>query len=148
MIQSRTLELLLSILLLGSQIGPDSICGPLPPEVSINKEAGRGGYLIVTVRLESGEMLPCILDTGSSGTLLDQSLQAKLGNRLGPLTVWSDFGQQESGIYAAPTLYLGNVPLRTHHQVFTFNFNKVSAFSSAGVKGILGMDCLQHYCIQ
>jgi hypothetical protein len=148
MTRSHTCGIVLALLLLRLSATAESVLAPLPPEVSINKEAGRGGHLIVTLRLESGEELPCIVDTGSSGTLLDKSLEPKLGKRIGPLTIWSDFGQQESGIYAAPLLYLGNVPLKTYHQVFTYDFKKVPAFSRAGVRGILGMDCLQHYCVQ
>ncbi len=55
----------------------------LPADVSMNKEAGRGNWLFVTLRLESGEELPFFVDTGMTLTLLDKSLEPKLGKRLG-----------------------------------------------------------------
>ena len=47
----------------------------LPPEMPINHGAGRGGLLIVPVRIEGGDEVPFVLDTGSSGTLVDESLE-------------------------------------------------------------------------
>ena len=55
---------------------------PLPTDVPINLEAGRGGPLAVPVRLESGEELPFLVDTGTSSTFLDQSLEQKLGKAI------------------------------------------------------------------
>jgi hypothetical protein len=130
----------------GAAVEPQRLL--LPSEIPINKEAGRGGHLIVNLRLETGEVLPCIVDTGSSATLLDRSVEPKLGQRISPVVVWMQMGQQEGGIYSAPRLYLGGVPIRTHHQILTYDFKRVPAFSRAGVLGILGMDCLQHYCLQ
>ena len=43
--------------------------------------------LNVTLRLENGEKLPFVVDTGSPGTLFDKSLVPKLGGRL-PLGTW------------------------------------------------------------
>jgi hypothetical protein len=60
----------------------------LPAEVPINPEAGRGGLLIVPVRLESGEEVPFLVDTGS-GSCLDKSLESKLGKPVGTDTVQS-----------------------------------------------------------
>jgi hypothetical protein len=57
----------------------------LPGEVTINKEAGRGGFLIVTVRTENGQELPCIVDTGSAASLLDLSLEPTLGKLVAEL---------------------------------------------------------------
>src|SRR2546430_314990 len=42
--------------------------------------------------------------------------------------------------YKAPELYLGGIQLRIGKKVSTIDWN--------GGAGILGMDCLQHYCIQ
>jgi hypothetical protein len=109
----------------------------LPADVSINREAGRGGYLIVTLRLADGEGLPFMLDTGATSTVFDKSLEPKLGKCLGtaPTTGWSGTGGK-ARLYAAPKLYLGNTRLMTGSRI------------STGNPGILGMDCLKHYCIQ
>ena len=74
----------------------------LPAEMPINHGAGRGGLLIVPVRLEGGEELPFVLDTGSSGTLLDASLEPKLGKRLGTTAMQSWGTSRERPVFAAP----------------------------------------------
>jgi hypothetical protein len=114
----------------------------------MNQGAGRGSWLIVSLQLESGEVLPFMVDTGSPITLLDKSLESRLGKRLLTMGFWSSFGRQESGVYAAPKLYLENTPLRTDSYIATYEFKRLSARSGQPVMGILGMDCLRHYCLQ
>jgi hypothetical protein len=110
----------------------------LPADVAMNKEAGRGGHLIVSLRLEGGEELPLGVDTGTAITLLPKSLEPRLGKRLGTET-FEDFGvKHKIGIYAAPKLFLGNTLLVTGSRIGTWD----------DAIGILGMDCLRHYCIQ
>jgi hypothetical protein len=114
----------------------------LPADVVINKEAGHGGHLIVMLRLESGEELPFEVDTGSPVTFLDQSLENQLGRRLGTIPVWNVSGdEQTSGIFKAIKLYLGNTALITGDRIQCYDFKQHPM-------GILGMDCLRHYCIQ
>jgi hypothetical protein len=122
----------------------------LPPEVTINRDAGRGGLLFVTLRLKSGEDLPFILDTGSPGTLFDKSLVSKLGRRLplGTWTVSTPGGKQKSSIYWRPKLYLGSTRLKTGSLVATFDFKQLSTQVGHPIMGILAMDCLKHYCVQ
>jgi hypothetical protein len=110
----------------------------LPADVNINKGAGRGGHLTVTLRLDSGEELPFGVDTGCPITFLPKSLESKMGKRLGT-KIFDNFGtKHRQSIYAAPKLYLGNILLKTGSRV---------AISDDSM-GILGMDCLCHYCIQ
>lgn len=95
------------------------------------------------VRLEDGQEFPVCLDTGSSGTLLDESLAPKLGKRLGTRKIGIfDSPGKEEGIYSTPKLYLGNVPLLTGSR------NGAYDFKGWDIKGIIGMNCLKHYCIQ
>ena len=108
----------------------------LPAEVSINKDAGCGNYLYVTLRMEDGEEFPMMVDTGSTGTILDKSLEPKLGRRIGAGTSAGWEGSSKVDAYAAPKLYLGNARLFTGGKVWV------------GGSRILGMDCLKHYCIQ
>jgi len=147
-LQSQKLAILLSLLLLSFRAIADSIVSPLPVDVTMNNEAGRGGWLIVKIRVASGEELPFIVDTGSPGCVLDKSLEPKLGTRLSLITLWTMFGEQKSGLYASPKLYLENVPLKTGRYIATYDFKKISAFRREGVMGIIGMDCLVNYCIQ
>jgi hypothetical protein len=87
--------------------------GPqLPADVTMNREAGRGGLLLLTCRMADGEKLPLVLDTGSPITVLDKSLEPKLGKCIDVGTLRNFGATQEVGLYAAPQLYLGRVPLR------------------------------------
>lgn len=139
---------LVILMLLSFRVTADSIRAQLPAEVTMNKGAGRGSWLMVALRLESGEELPFVIDTGSPITLLDKSLEPKLGNCLETMTYSTPGAEQESSLYAAPKLYLGNARLVTDAYVASYSFKRLSARSHQHVMGILGMDCLRHYCIQ
>lgn len=127
-------------------IGDSSVIIPatnLPPEITLNRNTGRGGGIIVTLRLADGQEIPVALDTGSAVSLIDQALEPKLGPRLGKSSVTMfESPRQTSGIYATPGLYLGNVPLMTAPHIRTYDFKNWK------IKGLLGMDCLKHYCLQ
>jgi hypothetical protein len=113
----------------------------LPDEVVMNKEAGRGGHLNVTVSFD-GEELPFILDTGAPVTALDKSLEPKLGKSYGTASIrLADGVKQKTGIFAPPKLYLGKTPLMPGDFVCAYDFK-------GHPMGILGMDYLRHYCVQ
>lgn len=120
----------------------------LPPAVTMNTGAGRGYYLIVTLRLGSGQKLPLIVDTGSPVTVLAKSLEPKLGKRLGSGTAWDFSVKHEVDYYGAPKLYLGGTRLMTGSYVYTMNTKHLFSGAHRPIMGILGMDCLKHYCIQ
>lgn len=124
-----------------------AVCVELPAEVPINAEAGRGGLLIVPVRLASGEELPFILDTGS-GTCFDKSFEPNLGKPLGTETVQSWGVKTKVNVFATPKLYMGGAPLLTRPQVVTYDLARFSRGLHTSVKGMLGIDCLRNYCIQ
>ena len=85
----------------------------LPATVAMNPDAGRGGLLMVTVRLANDEKVPLVLDTGSPLTAFDKSLEPELGKRVDTGTLVNFGVKQDVGVYAMPKLYLGNVPLQT-----------------------------------
>lgn len=125
----------------------DSASG-LPGDVMMNRDAGREMWLFVTVQMENGDELPFFVDTGTSHTLFDQSLEPKLGKRLGTGTA-GHFGDTLALVrYAAPKLFLGNARLRMGEDVYTCDLKHLSFLAGRPVMGILGMDCLKHYCVQ
>lgn len=145
----RGLAVLLGLLLMYFRAAAASIQPPLPAEAGMNKGAGRGGHLIVTLRLESGEELPFVVDTGSSVTFINEALAPKLGTRIETVTFRSFGREQESGVYAAPKLYLGTTLLqRTDTHIYTWHFKQRSSQVHPPIMGLLGMDCLRNYCIQ
>jgi NPCBM/NEW2 domain len=142
----RWLAIYLCALVLCSCASPPQ----LPPEVDINPDAGRGGELFVNLRLENGEEMPFIVDTGSPGTLFDKTLTSKMGWRLpiGKLDVPVGGTTQKSGVYLEPKLYLGGTRLKTGSLCATYDFKGESKDVGHPLMGILAMDCLKHYCIQ
>jgi len=104
--------------------------------------------VFVTLRLEDGEELPFFIDTGTIITLLDKSLEPKLGKCLGPITVHHFGNTWKFSRYAAPVLYLGNTRLMTGSEIYTSDLKSLSDLAGRPIMGVLGMDCLKHYCIQ
>ena len=136
------------LLLLCSCATEKSLHPQLPADVTMNKDAGRGGWLTVMLRLESGEELPFDVDTGAPVTFFDKSMEPKLGKCFGPCT-FSNFGvKRKGGRYAVPKLYLGNTALTTGSRVCTCDLKQLSSDEGRPIMGILGMDCLRHYCLQ
>jgi hypothetical protein len=121
--------------------------GNLPADVTMNQNAGRGRLIIVPIRLETGEELPFVLDTGASGTCFDKSLEPTLGTRLDTGTSWHFGHKLDAGEYAAPKLYCGHsLLLMTGPIIVTHDLKQL--IPGHRVMGILGMDVLAHYCIQ
>ncbi len=147
-ILKHPLGTLLSLLFLCSCATQNPTRSPLPADAPMNKGAGRGDLLIVTLRLESGEALPMLVDTGASGTMIDKSLEPKLGTVRGTATIQSWGVKEEKNVYATPKLYLGRTRLLTGDNIVTDDFKKLSADAGHPIMGILGMDVLEHYCIQ
>jgi hypothetical protein len=137
---------ILSLLFLCSCATKNSVSLQLPADASINPEAGRGGWLLIKLKSDSGEELSFVVDTGAPQTILDRSFEPALGKRLGMKKLRYGFYQTTSGgIYAAPRLYLGNTQLLTGDRILTDDLHRKI---SPGIAGILGMDCLRHYCVQ
>jgi hypothetical protein len=122
----------------------------LPPEIAftdLNGPAGRGGNLFVVLRLEDGEEVAFMVDTASPITVLDKSLAPKLGDRVSPGEAFFPLLERRvpAGIYRAPAIYLGNTRLLTGRWVIA---EDLAAMTGGPLGGILGMDCLQFYCVQ
>lgn len=116
----------------------------------MDRDAGRGNWIFVSVRLEDGKELPFFLDTGASGTCFDKSLEHLLGKRLGTDTSWHFGAKGDAGMYEAPKLYLGGSLLQmTGPAVATIDLSAaVEKYVGHPIAGVLGMDVLEHYCIQ
>jgi hypothetical protein len=149
MLKPPVFGVLVSLLLLCSCVTGKPIRSRLPADVTLNKHAGRGGWLIVTLQLETGEKLPFMVDTGSPWTLIEESQEPKLGNRIGTETLWNFGTKYESGTYAAAKLYLGSTRLMMNDTIIGTSYcRQLSTKVGRPVMGVLGMDCLEHYCIQ
>ena len=126
-----------------------ALASGLPADITLNKDAGRGGMVFVTVRLDDGEKLPVVLDTGCPTTCLDQSLESKLGNRIRTDTLWAFGVRSQINVYSAPSLYFGKTLLKkTGDFIVTHDCSQMSADVGRPIMGVLGMDVLKNYCIQ
>ncbi len=118
----------------------------LPVELTIDEAGLAEGPILVNLHLEGGEELPFQVDTASGRTYLDETLAPKLGRRAGSRRARFSFDnrQKTEQIYPAPRLFAGNIRLLMGPRVSTLPM----ANRSPPQKGILGMDCLQYYCVQ
>ncbi len=115
----------------------------------MNELAGRGGLLIITLRLESGEELPMMVDTGTTDTLIDKSFEPRLGKPHGTAVFQSWGSKEKLTFYSAPKLYLEGVRVKmTGSSLFAYDCKQMSSDAGRPIMGILGMDVLRHYCIQ
>ena len=119
--------------------------------MSMSKEAGRGGFLTATLHLENSGKLIFVIDSGSAATMFDKSLAPKLGRSIDHGTIWHYGTPHEAGVFRAPTLYAGNVPLEHgSDEVGCFDFHDlhIKSIGAQKIMGVLGMDVMAHYCIQ
>ncbi|MGC3960564.1 MAG: aspartyl protease family protein [Verrucomicrobiota bacterium] len=100
------------------------------------------------MRLESGEELPFVIDTGAFVTVIDSSLTNWLGHYRGNAVGGSFVGKvaQDMAVHEAHRLYLGDTLLQTSKLVVATDLSATSRRHP--IKGILGMDCLRNYCVQ
>jgi Aspartyl protease len=122
----------------------------LPAPVAMNDDTGRGGWLIVPVRLEHGNEMPFLVDTGAPFSFVDESLEPELGKRiLAGTAIDGSLRKHKMHLYRAASLYLGNTQLMTGSFIGTMDLKRqLSTQTHCPVMGILGMDCMSHYCIQ
>lgn len=119
----------------------------LPPDTALSDKAGREQGIILKLRLGTGNEFPCLLDTGSSVTILNPSLAPWLGASLGSHRLGRPLqgATKRENVFQAPDLYLGGVKLRTGPTVLT---GDTFGTPTCPIQGVLGMDCLSNYCIQ
>jgi hypothetical protein len=153
MFTARALTVFLGLLFLCSCVTEGHSSGDngkskFPPEVPINESAGRGGWVVVMLHTGNGDAFPFLLDTGTSATLFDKSVEPRLGKSLGDVFV-AGWGHKKYGrIHAMPRLYLGDVPLRTPAETAAYDLGPLSDGTGARIVGLLGYDTLRHYCLQ
>jgi hypothetical protein len=122
----------------------------IPPEVSITKGVGHGDMICLNVLLNEREEFLFLLETGWAFTAVDQSLAPKLGSPIGTVIVEDGFVGKEmpKTRYEAPPLFLGKTRLQTGGWVMTHDLSIFREALGRPIMGILGIDCLKHYCIQ
>ena len=120
----------------------------LPKPVSITDVSEGKKPIIVMVSVLGDELVPFMVDSGTPETTIDISLESKLGKRLGKTrSNWAFYTNATVGVYAAPKLKLGSAILATGSRVKCDDLGKVFQMRFP-IKGVLGLDCLEHYCVQ
>lgn len=119
----------------------------LPPETSINPDAGRGDLLVINLQVAGKERL-FVLDTGAGITCVGKSLAAELGRPVGTVVAhhWGEDTKQK--LYAMPAIYIGGARLRSGTNVMALDLKSVSITYGRPIEGILGLDVLKNYCVQ
>ena len=121
---------------------------PLPTSLAMNEDAGRGGWLLVTARLDSGREALLALDTGSSQTVFDKSFASNLTKLEVTAVIRGWDGNQNTTLYQMPRLELGGATLLVDGPAATIDLTSLSALAGRHLDGVLGMNCLHHYCLQ
>jgi len=116
----------------------------LPPETSFTEEAGRGGFLRIKVRLETGEELETIVDTGARVSIFKSSWAPRLGKPAGRVILDNGHVLLTNTAYAAPKLFLGDRRLLTGPVCFT----RTKTEDQSDEDLLLGLDVLRNYCFQ
>lgn len=118
----------------------------LPSECSAHDSFRHGFPFAVSLRVGDGPEALFLVDTGCSKTTLDTSFEPSLGPSLRKeLVINLETGTTRQKVFGAPRLYLGNTRVMSGDTVLT---GDVCGPEDCPYKGILGMDCLSHYCIQ
>jgi len=119
----------------------------LPPETAFDHGFGTERVLCLILQGEHGEKWRFLVDSGSPITIFDRSQRSRLGPVLGVEAVhyaWSGLGTLQ--IHDAPRLFLNGTLLRTGPRVWSDELRRI--WPARGIDGILGLDCLAHYCVQ
>ncbi|HTV55175.1 MAG TPA: hypothetical protein VMI06_09690, partial [Terriglobia bacterium] len=127
--------------------GAETIVHPsVPIENSFIPTHNGSPGIYVKLRMENGKEFLFMIDTGRPHTSIDKSLEPLLGKRLGRTLFFEPLedGLSLADVYRAPKLYLGQTPLLTGSRIFAYNWQRWEP----GVMGVLGIDCLRHYCVQ
>ena len=137
-------------LLCSCATAPVSTPVALPPEVPLNAGAGKGDPIFVTLSLNGDKELLFVMDTGATGTFLDSSLAPELGKALRQVQILDNTTGRGKvvALYKAPPLFLGETRLATGREVGVVDFSLLRRVAGRPIMGVLGMDCLSHYCLQ
>ena len=120
----------------------------LPSEVSISQDIRKMSALTVNLTLDDGTTVKVMVDTGSYETHLDNSLAPYLGKKKrSEKVIFPAMGWIEADFYEFPKLYLNGTLLDKGGQVAVYPL-RLRKSKDAEIRGILGMDCLKHYCLQ
>lgn len=127
--------------------GAETVVHPSAPieyPILLNYKGTPGIY--VKLRMETGKELVFMIDTGRPHTSFDKSLEPFLGKRVGRAPFFEPLvdGITLADMYKAPKLYLGDTPLLTSSRICAYDWQRWDP----GVMGVLGIDCLRHYCVQ
>ena len=134
-------------LLFSFPCGAETIVHPSAPieyPILLTYKGTPGIY--VKLRMETGKEFVFLVDTGRPHTSFDKSLEPLLGKRLGRTLFFEPLidGLSFADVYKAPKIYLGDTPLITGSRIYAYNWQRYQS----GEMGVLGMDCLRHYCVQ
>ncbi|HTI71893.1 MAG TPA: hypothetical protein VMF06_18095 [Candidatus Limnocylindria bacterium] len=136
------------LLVVGTAFAAPRAAKELPGEVTISQDIKIGAAIYLTLTLENGTPVVVLLDTGSAVTHLDESLVPYLGPKKGTTEViFPAMGWITAALYNQPKLFLNGTELKAEGKVQVYPF-RLRPSSGTEIRGILGLNCLKHYCLQ
>jgi Aspartyl protease/PDZ domain len=109
--------------------------------------AGDGDALLLPVTLD-GKTHLFLLDTGTTHTVFDKSLESTLGHPIDHGTATTPNGVVRLTLYRLPKARVGTTPLETGSTVSVLDLTSLRAWSGLKVEGVLGMDFLRRHVIR
>ena len=125
-----------------SVLGSLTPASELPSEVVLSPDVQKYGLIILETTFGDGTAAKLLLDTASPMTIFDDSLAKHLGKKLASPSKIESIAK-----YSPPALFLNGTKLVFDDPVWTDTLRDLGGKYS-DVRGILGFDCLKHYCIQ
>jgi hypothetical protein len=106
-----------------------------------------GDAIVLPISVGQKQVL-FVLDTGASDTVVDTSLRSALGDHVTTITMGTLKDNVSVNRYESPVLSLGNLRLQMGKNVACMSLTDFGNAVGRDIRGVLGMDCLEHYIVQ
>ncbi len=121
-----------------------------PPRVhetfTIPREV-KGFCVIVPVRYER-KTYPFILDTGTTGVILDEHFRPALGKPKTVRALRTASGTEEIELFDPPEVFLGPIDVAERGPVWCADLSPFRALSGCDIRGVVGMSVLKDYVVR
>jgi hypothetical protein len=121
------------------------LCGPAS-KGAVFELPKDDNLVVVPVRIANEDHL-FVIDTGSTGLVLDESLRPHLGAEYARKRVVTPLGETQITVYEPPDIWLGDVNLGTGSKAICRSFEGFRKATGRNVRGIIGMAQLRRFVL-
>lgn len=102
--------------------------------------------LVVPVKIRNRELL-FLIDTGSSGMVLDASLRHELKNILEAKRMVTPGGESTIIVYESPSVRIGDIDLGIKSRAVCVDLNDIRVALGRDIRGLIGIDSLRPFVV-